>query len=58
MRKGYDKSQVDDYVVRSHYQMRDLEDRLTWADEEIERLRAELARYQQKGGAADPRGTV
>ncbi|WP_046470464.1 coiled-coil domain-containing protein [Allosalinactinospora lopnorensis] len=45
---GYDKRQVDDFVVRNHNQIRDLQERLARAHDELEQLRRELAEVKEK----------
>lgn|GEM_PF-2866947 len=45
---GYDKRQVDDFVVRNHNQLRDLQERLARAHDELEQLRRELAEAKAK----------
>ncbi|GLU47316.1 hypothetical protein [Nocardiopsis ansamitocini] len=47
-RKGYDKHQVDDFVVRNHNQIRDLQERLARAHDELEQLRRQLAEAKAK----------
>ncbi|PSK99524.1 hypothetical protein CLV63_103249 [Murinocardiopsis flavida] len=45
---GYDKDQVDEYVVRNHNQIRDLQERLARAHDELEQLRRDLANAKEQ----------
>src|SRR5690625_1811501 len=46
-KRGYSKRQVDDYVVRTHNQTRDLQERLARAHDELEQLRRELTEAKE-----------
>jgi cell division septum initiation protein DivIVA len=45
--RGYSRRQVDEFVARSRSQIRDLEERLSHALDELERLRLELSATRQ-----------
>ncbi|QVQ50580.1 hypothetical protein J4H86_16945 [Spiractinospora alimapuensis] len=48
VKKGYDKQQVDEYIWRNHNQLRDSQERLSRSEDEIERLRRDLAEAREK----------
>lgn len=48
VKKGYDKQQVDEYIWRNHNQLRDSQERLSRSEDEIERMRRDLAEAKEK----------
>lgn len=52
--RGYNRRQVDDYVTRSRNQIRDLEERLARALDEVEQARREIAEVRSQGAPARP----
>lgn len=52
--RGYNRRQVDDYVTRSRNQIRDLEERLARALDEVEQVRREVAEIRNQSAPAKP----
>lgn len=52
--RGYNRRQVDDYVNRSRNQIRDLEERLARALDEVEQARREIAEVRSQGAPSRP----
>ncbi|HEY3686430.1 MAG TPA: hypothetical protein VGL93_25575 [Streptosporangiaceae bacterium] len=52
--RGYNRRQVDDYVTRSRNQIRDLEERLARALDEVEGVRREVAEIRNQSAPAKP----
>lgn len=52
--RGYNRRQVDDYVTRSRNQIRDLEERLARALDEVEQVRREVAELRNQSAPAKP----
>ena len=52
--RGYNRRQVDDYVTRSRNQIRDLEERLARALDEVEQVRREVAEMRTQSAPAKP----
>ena len=52
--RGYNRRQVDDYVTRSRNQIRDLEERLARALDEVEQARREISEVRTQSAPAKP----
>lgn len=52
--RGYNRRQVDDYVTRSRNQIRDLEERLARALDEVEQMRREITEVRNQTAPAKP----
>ena len=52
--RGYSRRQVDEFVARSRSHARDLEERLSRALDEVERLRLELSTARQSSSGGKP----
>ena len=52
--RGYSRRQVDEFVARSRNHARDLEERLSRALDEVERLRLELSTARQSASGGKP----
>src|SRR4051812_23604052 len=46
--RGYNKRQVDDYVLQCQHHIRDLAQRLALAEQEVERVRSDAANALEK----------